>query len=337
MTRLTRNQPFRSSTVSFVGVVFVVVGVVGCNLPPVEDPSVGWSTDGYEQFFVGEQAFYTAPIGGCSVETPLTPLADNVRDALVARGWSGVLGEDANDICTMPGHKCTMPADYVEQQGAQPDGLVGQDSFYGDAATLSIFSGHGAHNVMAFRRPSTLPGGSDVCQLLLSDRVRLGRLGGGRTRVAAFAASCVGYAADLQQGLGADDFRDALGESNSWQYLAFHDSPTLDLLMFPNFIALLDQGSATNTSWIDAMEFDAPMTYNQPIVYTTYNAVTDAAMPFDYLGTRHELSNLLTGAELPSPAPTMYTAFMYTYSLSDGNPNNNDPLPSDCIDNIPNN
>lgn len=79
------------------------------------------------------------------------------------------------------------------------------------------------------------------------------------------------------------------------------------------------------------------MDYNQPIVYTTYNAVADAGQPFDYLGTRHESSNLLTGAELPPTAPTPHTAFMYTYSMGDGNPNNNDPVPSDCIDNIPGN
>ena len=333
---MSRNAP-APVTIAANGTSLSFLVLVGCGLPPVENPGLGLDTDGYEQFYVDEQAFYTQPIGGCSVETPLTPLADDVRDALEEKGWFGMIGEDANDICSMPGHKCAIPTDYVEEQDDQPDGLVGHDGLYGDAATFSVFTGHGAHNLLAYRRPSVTPGGSNVCQIFFSDRVRLGIAGGNRARVAAFAASCVGYAADLLQEDGADDFRDGLGQSNSWHHLTFYDSPTMDTLMFPNFVTLSGQGKPTTEAWISATEFNPPLDYNQPIVYTTYNSVADAGQPFDYLGTRHEFSRLLTGAELPPTAPTMYTAFMYTYSLDDGDDDNNDPMPSECADNIPGN
>jgi hypothetical protein len=315
-----------------------IIGACGIPLGVEQPPSGG--TDGYEMFFIDEQAFYTTPIGGCPSETPLTPLGDDLRDALNEKGWLGSLGEDANDICGTPGHRCAQPSDFVEAGNAQPDGLVGRDSVWGDAATLTVYTGHGAHDLLRFRRPSHTPGGASVCDLEFSDpnRVALGYGQGNRARVALFAASCVGYAADLLVPNAAFDFADGLGKhNNSWQFLTFFDSPTLEITMLPNFVTLLGQGKENLRAWIEATEFNPPNDYNQPIVYSLYNNVADAAQPPDYLGTRHELAQLLWGLHLPPTAPTMYTSFQFTYSLDDGDPNNDDPMPSECLDNIPGN
>ena len=320
--------------------MIVVLSAAGCglSLPPV-DPTGAGATDGYEEFFIDEQGVYTQPQGGCPTETPLYLLGDGMRDALNLKGWYGSLGEDVEDDCTMAGHRCAEPTDFVESQNAQPDALVGWDSTWADGATLSVYSGHGAHNLIRFRRPSYTPGGVPVCDLVLSDRVALGIGGGNRARVAVFAASCVGYAADLLEADGADDFRDGLGfQSNSWQFLTFFDSPSMDLTMMPNFVTKLGQGMPNLRAWIEATELSEGGIYNQPIVYTTYNSVADAPQPGDYLGTRHEAAQLLTGLHLPAPAPTQFTSFHFTYSLDDGDPWNDDPdLVTGCTDLIPGN
>lgn len=173
--------------------------------------------------------------------------------------------------------------DYVEGQDSPPlgeddHGLVGEDHLWGDAQTISAFSGHGGHNGLAFRRGVPTPAGT-ICQVNLHNRMRLGLAWGTRARVTMIAASCVGYAADVLTPEGPADFWDGLGRSNSWQYLAFYDSPAFDSGEMMTFYNLVDQGHSNQYAWIYGLDFSAPDNNNQPIVYTLRNPIDDAAQP----------------------------------------------------------
>lgn len=151
------------------------------------------------------------------------------------------------------------------------------------------------------------------------------------------AASCVGYAADLldEDPGSPHDFWDSLGQSNSWQYLAFNDSPAFDSPQMMAFYDLANQGHSNLYSWIQGLHSSPPDNFNQPIGFTIRNPVYDAAQPADYLGTRHELANFLTGAHLPPVAGgTANRELQWTYTQDDGDPLNDDPDVSDCEDNL---
>jgi len=157
--------------------------------------------------------------------------------------------------------------------------------------------------------------------------------------VSVFAASCVGYDSDWLNAAGPHDFWNSLGKGNSWQHLAFQDSPRIKSSMMKDFVDLLAQGQPNYSAWIDSQYRYSKSKYNQPIVFTIRNASADAGYPADYLGTRHEHANLLTGLHLPPVAPSTFGRSV-TYSSSmdddDGDPFvddvNDDPEPTDCID-----
>lgn len=247
-----------------------------CVITSTENP-VGAATDGYEIFFIEEQGAYPFPIGSCQSDTPVSYWGDSLDGALRGRGWVGTRAMDPSDQCGGAKPHCAEPADFAESQDVHTYGLVGKDHLWADAATLSVFMGHGTHNLIAYRRPTITPTATEVCQLNFSDGIRLGYAGGNKTRVALFAASCVGFAADLLDPDDGDDFLDGLGKRHSWQFLTFYDSPSLDDLMFPNFVTLLSKGDPNYLAWIGATYLNPPNDYNQPIVYTTYNAAADVA------------------------------------------------------------
>lgn len=145
-------------------VVIVYCMLTGCGLPPVNPPPVG-DTDGYKTFFVGEQNIYPSPQGDCESEEHIDITTDAFVMALRTRvpAWQGVHATDLQPAC-MEG-KCAEPSDYVEGSYSWPEGtplhgLKGEDHLWGDSRTISVFSGHGAHDALSFRRPTVTPDGS---------------------------------------------------------------------------------------------------------------------------------------------------------------------------------
>lgn len=310
--------------------------LAGCGLPVgSEIPTTGAGGTGYPTYYIGEQNFYNAPFDGCMENTHLAVVGAQLNTALKSMAWIGQYGQDHNP-CDVP--KCAEPADYVEGSAVFANALQGADHLWADNATFAVFAGHGAHDALEFRRSNVTSSNARVCGIRFNSDVLLGSGWGGRTRVAAWAASCVGYAADLNEAGGADDFHDSLGQSGSWQHLGFYDSPRIHPDQLAGFVDQMQLGGVDDnlTAWIDSQwlySFQDEY-YNQPIVWTGTDTVVDAGQPSDYIGTRHESANLFTGDHLPPPSPTMVDRAMFTASFDDGDPGNGDPVPTDCIDNI---
>jgi hypothetical protein len=299
----------------------------------------GGGTDGYQSFFIAEQNSYINAVAPCYQTNDLQVLGVELEKILKAKQWKGL---HADEDCS--GTKCARPSDFVEANkthGPELKGLAGQDHVWADGSTLAVYAGHSAQDHLVFGASESAPNGN-VCELRFSlEHTQLGILAGKRARLAMFLSSCVGYM-DEAAGpgiLNENDFFNGLGKNNSWIYMAFFDEARISTYRPKMFVECVDgskgYGAYNNHCWQDTMWFYTPDYKSQPIFISTGRS--DESLT--ELNKRHEESNFLTGAHLP---PTRTTPFnwstdnMYWVATwNDGIPNNEDPIPSECLDYLP--
>lgn len=313
----------------------LLVSGVGCVVPTGSDvPTTSAGGSGGPGYTISEVNFYTQSVN-CAPNTPSgvigLGLDESLATALLGRYFADVLCNET---------RCTEPTDFVEgsfHYSTHPvyPGLVGEDYFYGDSARLSAFAGHGAHDVLSFRRGVSTTG-QPYCDARMHEDIRLGQSSGADARVGLYAASCVGYAADFVVWGGSNaaqgqDFWDGLGQGKLYQHLGFFDSPEIPTFSLAAFGDRVKAGDSNYDAWFQTQTFATGKTRNQPIVYT----VRADAESDEVLGDRHEFANLVTSDRLPTAPLTGPSLHMIaTTTFVDTDFFNDDVEASACIDNI---
>ncbi len=232
---------------------------------------------------------------------------------------------DGSSDCLLAGEDCPLPS-HVAESTEMFGNVQGQDDQYADSAEVFLFAGHGGSSTPAGPALAYTildPGNPNAgCNPLFHHHIKLGRLGGAKTRIGIYAASCVGAGHWHDSGLWTS-WQLSFDESASWQHLAFLDSPSILDDELEDFAGLVRSGVDNNMAWRTALEINSDYSsWNQPITITrgiqgeSPETVTDRASDANFY-TMHKL-----------PPPGGATGFFlvddtFSFDLFD-------PIPSGC-------
>lgn len=239
---------------------------------------VGW---GQKTYYIDESTDFTG--NGCQ-NADLNDVTSSLRNSLNANGWSGQRWTNWN----------AWPQDYYESTMA---GLAGLDNVYGDAATLSVYAGHGNRALLQFGYVR-----SGRCLVNLETQARLGTQGGARDIYAMYVTSCT---------LNLD----SLGRNfhhEIRQQFGYHNSPSVKDDQPRDFFEATN-GKTNASAWIDEME-DRPGWFtgdNSPIVLTF-------GVDANHCGWVRDTARLRAGQLLYSPPKPWgwYCWIMYDHGAS---------------------
>ncbi|MBL4683739.1 MAG: hypothetical protein JKY37_04050 [Nannocystaceae bacterium] len=123
------------------------------------------------------------------------------------------------------------------------------------------------------------------------------------------------------------DFWKTIGLSDSLQHFAFRDSPIVNEDMLAIWFEELSFGVAYNTTeWFEQLSIPSATDVNQPVAFSIENEFEAIGYAYD----RAELANLATGAYIEGIQLGLPTYGVWSSSLDDEDPFNNDPIPSTC-------
>lgn len=319
--------------------------LVACDIPGSSVPTTSYGGETGDYYTIEEVYLYEQPTLNCPSVSELNVVTSTLNGKFASEwGWNGFSLLDSPATCspgTAGADHCPIATDYVEASpfpAGDPiyPGLAGEDSVYADARRFSLFAGHGNQGVLGFRRGFNFDNGQlTLCQAFFPDLIQLGVGMGGRNRVAAYAASCVGHFPDSLETLPgvSAELTTTFGSSSTWQHMMFFDSPSISPFALTHLVDCIDQPAATNHGcWEDSNLYTSlgATAYNMPFLYT----VASSGETPEQRQVRHENANIKTWAHLP---PTSLSAFGQTYAYSGphnvGNPSapdlEFDPLCSD--------
>lgn len=249
-------------------------------------PTGGESATGGDQgkvadhrtYFIAETVKFDGD-GECQ-NSKLNAVTRRLRTRLDNAGWTGLRFVDEN----------TWPEDFWESS-LQPNGV---DSLYADAHRLAIYAGHGAPGFLQWGNPSD----AGACITLLSERTRLGRLGGDTSAAVMLMTSCT-----LHTEFAWENF-----EPNATrQFFGYHNSPHINSGEPRRVFKRTQDGQSTKDAWLDEMEQNSALGKNSPVVLTTGVSGAEAMQI-------HSVTNLASGAgfieSVGEPADAFYIEWL---------------------------
>lgn len=231
-------------------------------------------------YFIGESTDFSGG-GACSnddVNDVTSSLALEMQDA----GWVGIRWSDGQ----------TWAEDFAEGTFF-PNAL---DGTYADAATVSVYAGHGNVGIWQWGQPS----GSGACVLPLTTAMRLGTLAGDRSTLVMSLTSCTGR---------ADRLWSTLGQTNRVrQILAYHNSPVIWANQPRDFFRATESGLSNRAAWLTTMASKPGVGKNSPSLLTLAGSEASAI-------ELHESASLapLAGLSAPSEAASAYVVSYLDY------------------------
>lgn len=231
-------------------------------------------------YFIGESTDFSGG-GGCSNDD-LNDVTSSLALDLQDSGWVGIRWGDGQ----------SWPEDFAE--GTFFANAL--DAMYGDAATVSVYAGHGNVGLWQWGQPS----GSGACLLPLTTAMRLGTLAGDRATTLMSLTSCTGR---------ADRLWTTLGQTNRIrQILAYHNSPAIWANQPRDFFRATESGLSNRAAWLTTMASRPGIGKNSPSLLTLANTNASAL-------ELHESASLasLEGLSAPSEVANAYVVSYLDY------------------------
>ena len=219
----------------------------------------GMPAQGYETFFISESTKFDG--GGSCENDDLNTVTKTLRSRLDDAQWVGLRFVDDN----------SWPEDFQEST------LLANalDGIFGDAASLTVYAGHGGVGQLQWGRPSE----NGACRVTLRTQARLGRLAGDEAKIAMFLTSCTSRQDQVWSVYRRNSFRHAMG---------YHNSPYIGHDEARKVFKRMQDGQSSVHAWLDEMEQNGAPGKNSPL------AMTLGSSEFEAEDT-HALTNLALG------------------------------------------